>query len=61
MLDSVLGAERLARAGHIRLEHVATETNVANWLTKVLPGTAFVKERDRVMTTRLRAMKPPSN
>ena len=51
----------LLELGHIRLEHVATETNVANWLTKVLPGTAFVKERDRVMTTRLRAMKPPSN
>ena len=48
----------LLELGHIRLEHVATETNVANWLTKVLPGTAFVKERDRVMTTRPRIMKP---
>ena len=48
----------LLELGHIRLEHVATETNVANWLTKVLPGTAFVKERERVMATRLRKMKP---
>ena len=39
----------LVKAKHIKLEYIKSENNIADFLTKILPLSAFRKFRDQIM------------